>query len=267
MPKLSIITINLNNQEGLKKTIQSVVSQSHKDFEYLVIDGGSTDGSVDVIKQYENHIGYWVSEKDKGIYNAMNKGILKAQGEYLLFLNSGDYLYNSDVLKNVFDFNYNHDIIYGDLFFLLVDTQSYNVIIRQEDFINKSYFLTCSLPHPCSFIKKELFLLIGLYDESFKIAADYDFFINAIVNHKVSFKRVPTVISVFNNQGISCNKQFEKLRKQENKKAIKKNYSKKDYYSYFCKPKIREIKEANINFLKTLLRKFLIKIGFLKRHH
>ena len=103
LPKLSIITVNLNNKAGLQKTIESVFSQTFTDYEYLVIDGGSEDGSKELIKKYENKFVYWVSEKDKGIFNAMNKGILKASGEYLLFLNSGDYFYDSAVLDDVFD--------------------------------------------------------------------------------------------------------------------------------------------------------------------
>ena len=91
--KLSIITINLNNREGLQKTIESVISQTFRDFEWIVIDGGSTDGSAELIKQYAAHFAYWVSESDKGIYNAMNKGIRQAKGEWLQFLNSGDQLY------------------------------------------------------------------------------------------------------------------------------------------------------------------------------
>ncbi|MDR2910496.1 MAG: glycosyltransferase [Bacteroidales bacterium] len=94
--KLSIITINLNNVAGLQKTIESVVKQTFTDYEYIVIDGGSTDGSADIIKQHANKITYWVSEPDKGIYNAMNKGIRVAKGEYCLFLNSGDWLINSN---------------------------------------------------------------------------------------------------------------------------------------------------------------------------
>ena len=101
MPKLSIITINLNNAEGLRKTIPSVISQTYCDFEYIVIDGGSTDGSVDVIKKYADKLSYWVSEPDAGIYNAMNKGIRKAGGEYCQFLNSGDWLVAPDVTERM----------------------------------------------------------------------------------------------------------------------------------------------------------------------
>ena len=101
MPKLSIITINLNNAQGLEKTIKSVVSQTYSDYEYIIIDGASTDGSVDVIQEYRNKITYWVSEPDTGIYNAMNKGILKATGEYCQFLNSGDILVDNNVTERM----------------------------------------------------------------------------------------------------------------------------------------------------------------------
>ncbi|MCC6690867.1 MAG: glycosyltransferase, partial [Bacteroidia bacterium] len=115
MPKLSVISINLNNRLGLEKTIKSVIDQSFQDFEYIVIDGASTDGSIDVIKANADKFSYWVSEKDKGIYHAQNKGIAHANGEYLLFLNSGDYLYSSNVLQTFFSKNYSEDILYGDL--------------------------------------------------------------------------------------------------------------------------------------------------------
>ena len=115
MKKLSIITINRNNSAGLHKTIESVVSQTFTDYEYIIIDGASTDGSVDIIKQYANKITSWVSEPDKGIYNAMNKGILKATGEYLLFLNSGDSLHTYNVLNEIFRKEINSKIILGDV--------------------------------------------------------------------------------------------------------------------------------------------------------
>ena len=111
--KYSIITVNFNNKEGLRKTIESVIRQSFRDFEYIVIDGGSTDGSADILKEYDAQIDYWVSEPDKGIYNAMNKGIVQAKGEYLNFMNSGDYFYDNQVLQHVADYGYDTDFIVG----------------------------------------------------------------------------------------------------------------------------------------------------------
>lgn len=101
MCKLSIITINYNSYEGLKKTVESVIGQSYKEFEYIIIDGGSTDGSAEYIIKERDNFDYWVSETDNGIYSAMNKGILKATGEYLLFLNSGDLLLDKNILNNI----------------------------------------------------------------------------------------------------------------------------------------------------------------------
>ena len=108
--KLSIITINYNNLAGLQKTIESVVSQTFRDFEWIVIDGGSVDGSRELIERYANSFSYWVSEPDKGIYNAMNKGIVVAKGDYLLFLNSGDWLCDEMALERSFSHHPTKDI-------------------------------------------------------------------------------------------------------------------------------------------------------------
>lgn len=116
--KLSIITVNRNNTEGLRKTIESVVSQTYTDFEYIIIDGASTDGSVDIIKEYADRITYWVSEPDNGIYNAMNKGILKAKGEYLQFLNSGDWLVDEGVLQTMIKYTDDVDILIGNIYLI-----------------------------------------------------------------------------------------------------------------------------------------------------
>ena len=113
--KLSIVTINLNNVAGLHETIISVLNQSSADLEYIIIDGGSTDGSAELIKEYSDRIYYWVSEPDSGIYNAMNKGIRKASGEYLLFLNSGDALASDNIVEEVFRADHNEEILYLSL--------------------------------------------------------------------------------------------------------------------------------------------------------
>ncbi|MDR0864809.1 MAG: glycosyltransferase [Candidatus Symbiothrix sp.] len=212
--KLSIITINLNNQDGLRKTIESVVSQSFTDFEYIVIDGGSTDGSIEIIKQYQEKITYWVSEPDKGIYNAMNKGILQAKGEYCLFLNSGDYLYNSKVLQLFFDNEVKEDIVYGK-------------IANHIDYPSKlrfSFMLAWSLPHPAGFIKRDLFGKIGLYEESNKIISDWAFFMLAIYVYQCSYKHIPIIISVFDRGGISSSADAPQIIASEKKKFLTKYF-------------------------------------------
>ena len=111
--RYSIITINYNNKGGLEKTINSVLGQSFHNYEYIIIDGGSTDGSVEIIKKYASQIDYWVSESDNGVYNAMNKGIGKASGEYLNFMNSGDTFHSSSALETISDLHSDDDIIIG----------------------------------------------------------------------------------------------------------------------------------------------------------
>ena len=115
---LSIITINYNNAAGLEKTIKSVISQTCKRYEFIIIDGGSKDGSKDIIEKYQDQITYWVSEPDNGIYNAMNKGVKVAKGEYCIFMNSGDIFVDNDVIRDVFNIGFSADIITGGIIIL-----------------------------------------------------------------------------------------------------------------------------------------------------
>ena len=212
--KLSIITINFNNAEGLRKTMKSVVDQTNQEYEYIVIDGGSSDTSKEVIMQYQEHISYWCSEKDTGIYNAMNKGLSKATGEYLLFLNSGDYLHDSLVLEDMLQLLFKEDIIYGDLLFM--DSAGKGEVFKYPNVLNIDYFLERSLGHPASFIRRSLFQ-DSLYSESFKIVSDWEFFVKKIVLEAVSYKHVERTISVFDTSGVSsqslnlCNKEREQV--------------------------------------------------------
>lgn len=200
MQKISIITINYNNLEGLKRTVESVVNQTWNEFEYIVIDGGSTDGSVDYIESQNEHIDYWLSEPDKGIYNAMNKGICKANGEYLLFLNSGDHLYIDTVLQKNKSSIENYDLIY---FNWLVVGKNFTRIVTYPDKLKFSHLFFNALPHQATFMKKELFDRIGLYDENLKIASDWKFMIVALFKHNCSYKHINDTFSTFYLDGIS----------------------------------------------------------------
>ena len=165
MLKLSIITINLNNASGLRKTIESVVSQSSREFEYIVIDGGSIDGSIDVIKEFEDRITYWISEPDNGIYHAMNKGIRAAQGEYCQFLNSGDWLYASDVIEKMINTLPDCSIYYGNMLKQMPDGTVF-CDKSGQGLITMFTFYRGSLNHSPALIKRSLFYKYGFYDEN-----------------------------------------------------------------------------------------------------
>ena len=220
-PLLSIITINLNNLEGLKKTIESVLAQTWQDFEYIVIDGGSNDGSKELIKSRKEQLKYWISEPDSGIYNAMNKGIIKSSGKYLLFLNSGDHLKDDDILEKIKDRIENQDLIYFDL--EMYDDNK-RILRKYPDHLTFSFFLKDSLPHPATFIKRELLLQEGLYDESYKIISDWKFFIDAVCKNNCSYTYVNECLTEFNLYGISSTEKMRMEMYRERKKFLEENY-------------------------------------------
>ncbi|TLU83399.1 MAG: glycosyltransferase [Chlorobium sp.] len=197
MLKLSIITVNLNNRNGLKRTLDSIFSQDYRDYESIVIDGGSADGSVDIIKVYADKITYWVSEADSGIYNAMNKGILQAKGEYCLFLNSGDWIIERKTLRRIFSNDFNEGLVAFKI------NKKNNGLIQKNKRPKLYDFYMASLPHHSTLIKKELFYLIGLYNESFKIVSDWEFFMLAIIKYGISYRYIDFVICDNELSGIS----------------------------------------------------------------
>lgn len=216
--QLSIITINYNNALGLEKTLKSVNSQTCKDFEHIIIDGASTDGSVDVIRKYDDGTitRRWVSEKDGGIYNAMNKGIKMAHGDYVQILNSGDALYSDDVVKFMLD-SLNRElakdevsILYGNMMKDRADGVMRDRCFNGND-ITMLGFYTGTLNHSPAYIRRDLFDKYGLYDESLRIVSDWKWYLQAII--LVGEKPVYTDIDVtlFDMTGISeTNKTLER---------------------------------------------------------
>jgi glycosyltransferase involved in cell wall biosynthesis len=199
--KLSIITINYNDRIGLEKTIQSVIGQSVSDFQYIIIDGASTDGSAQLLDKYADRIDFGISEKDSGIYNAMNKGARFADGDYLLFLNSGDELYDSDVIERVLPLLSGTDIICGST--LDYSEHESHLHIPPKNVSLFSFVGGSSLPHPSSFINRSLFEQIGGYHEEYRIVSDWCFFIEAIVLAHCSYATIPNIVTRFNCYGIS----------------------------------------------------------------
>lgn len=243
MPLISIITINYNNALGLKKTIDSVISQSFKDFEFIIIDGGSTDNSVEIIKQ-NNKINYWTSEKDHGIYDAQNKGILKASGEYLLFLNSGDVLAEPEILQKISKhLSSGKSFYYGNL---ILDNNGVKKEHLAPKVIDLDFMLNSTFWHPCVFIRSELFKNFGLYNTSFKIVGDYEFFIRCLLKPNVSTEYVNEFITLFDGSGISNDSSQNELQQQEREKAWKVNLSEMVYGSlkkqnYFSRSKYASV--------------------------
>lgn len=222
MPKLSIITVNFNNAEGLQRTIKSVLEQQYENLEFIVIDGNSTDSSLQVIKEYEANITQWISEPDTGAYNAMNKGISLAKGKYVLFLNSGDYFYASEVLKeNNFNFS-ESDLICFDIEVL---GSGKSFIKKHPDELRLSYLFNKTFAHQSTLIKRTLFDRVGFYDESLKIVADWKFFIHATVHFRCTYKAVHNVLSVYNLDGMSATAKGTFTRRSEREKILNDDFS------------------------------------------
>ena len=220
--KHSIITINRNNSSGLERTIQSVLSQTNMEFEYIVVDGASKDGSIDVIKEYAIRFGNrmkWISEPDKGIYNAMNKGIGMALGEYVQFLNSGDTLASDDVTDRMLvelNNNGNPSILYGNM---LKDMPG-GYYLKDRCFAGQDItflgFYSGTLNHSPAYIRRDLFDKYGYYDEDLKIVADWKWYLQAIILGEERPVYTDIDVTVFDMNGISeTNKALDKAEREK----------------------------------------------------
>lgn len=208
--KLSVITVNYNDAEGLESTIKSVISQTFHDFEFIIIDGGSTDESIKVIKKYENYVTYWVSEHDGGIYQGMNKGLFHAKGEYLNFMNSGDCYHTNKVLETIFSLDTDADIITG--------THAENGLRNiGKGGVTMLDLYKWAIDHQASFIRHEI-ALRHPYDEKYRIVSDWKFFIEALIFDNCSFFYTDTIVVDVDMKGIS-NTNLE-LDKQEREAVL-----------------------------------------------
>jgi glycosyltransferase involved in cell wall biosynthesis len=208
-PIFSIITVVLNGEKFLRETIESVKNQSFKDYEYIIIDGGSTDKTLDIIKEYSDHIDFWISEKDRGLYDAFNKGIKMANGKYIGIINSDDiYTVNAlSIINNYFCNNSKIDFVFGSV------KKHWGIL---HGFRPKKIYYSWGFYSSHStgfFIKTESAIKVGLYDLRYKYHADYDFFFRMIVKNKL--KGIATkkdeVTGVFRRGGFSSKIPFRKL--------------------------------------------------------
>lgn len=200
MPLVSVITVVYNGAATIEQTIQSVLNQSYKNIEYIIIDGKSTDGTQKVIEQYKKSLAYFISEEDNGLYNAMNKGIKQAKGEIIGIVNSDDW-YEQDAIAQivrVFTSFPDIDILYGDM--NLVDKKGNRKKYNQAPLCRLWHEMSVS--HPATFVKKEIYEKYGTFDETYQIAADFDL-MNLFYNKKLKFAHIGKVITNYRWGGVS----------------------------------------------------------------
>jgi len=251
MKKLTIITVCLNIASTIERTCQSIVNQTFQDFEWIVVDGASTDGTLQILEKYRNRIDILISEPDKGIYNAMNKGIKLASGEYVNFMNGGDEFYDNDVLAKVFNGKeYDADVIYGATYY-----KDHNKLSISQNIPDKKSFYKCSINHQSAIIKTK-YQKKYPFDEKYKVCADYDFFIKLVFSNK-KFVTTDIIISTFYSGGYG--QINHELGLEENKMIREK------YYNFFDKLKYDPIYNEKYNHYKMALTHPRYIAGWIKR--
>ena len=203
--KISIITVCFNQQKNISETIESVLSQNYKDIEYILIDGGSSDGSLEIINDYSSDIDYLISEPDNGIYNAINKGLSKATGDIIGLLHAGDLFYDNNVISNVVscfkqgdsDLIYGHSVVYAEDRKKIIRK---NVSPKYKDNLMKFGWFPS---HQSIYLKSSVFDQCGNYNEDYKIAADYEFLLRVLLVHKLKAKRLDMFLLKFHLGGMS----------------------------------------------------------------
>ncbi len=218
--QISIITVCLNSVKTIEKAIQSVICQGIENLEYIIIDGGSNDGTVDVIRHYADYITYWVSEPDGGIYNAMNKGLEHITGDVIGILNSDDWYENEAIklVESIFDNNHDIEVLFGNI--MLVDIEGNQIVHENPAFSTLWYQM--SVTHPATFVKKEVYEKYGKFNEYFRIAADYELMYR-FWKSKVSFAHINSILTYFRTIGISSTS--TRMCQYETYEICKQNYN------------------------------------------
>ncbi len=254
-PLVSLITIVHNGKKHLEQTIQSVLDQTYPNIEYIIIDGGSTDGTVELIEKYEDRLAYWVSEPDNGISNAFNKGIRQAKGGLIGIINADDW-YEQDAIENVVAHYDKAAIFYGKLNYWTVDNQC---IIKENDHTKLAKNITSrTISHPTVFVKRKVYEKIGLFNENFKIAMDYEFLLRAYQSG-ISFYNVNEVLANFRAGGVSGQSLVPAIREEylAKKRMLNQNVI-KNYCSFLIKSclslfLIKFLKINSFEFLKRIV--------------
>lgn len=266
--KISIITATYNSGKTLEQTISSVVNQTYDNIEYIIIDGGSTDNTIDIIKKYEDKIYYWISEADKGIYDAFNKGVLVATGDYIEFIGSDDCFVSENSIKQIVkNIDNNTDILSANEYVVMEDCCK-QYLITNEKAINKSTFKGGMIPHAAMFTKKQL-LIDYPFDISYRIAGDTKFFFTCYMNESIKFKYIDLPVVFFSHGGISAN--MVELSQKEDDRLYDElgwQYRTKDI-QMTGKNKIKETIKSVLKFIGILepLRLFRNRHFLWEKHH
>ena len=246
--KVSIITVCYNSEDYIEEAIKSVLIQTYKNIGYIIIDGKSTDGTLEIVNKYRDKISKIISEKDEGIYDAMNKGVKIAAGDIIYFLNSDDQLIDENVIGDVvnkFEKNDKLSLLYGDV--ISEDRTSRNVELWKFGNINKKNIIYEWLCHQGIFAKKYLFNKIGMFDKHYKIAADYDWLLKIFFNDNLKVEYFDRTIARFLDGGTYAN--YGDLNDEERFQIRLKYYSKNNYYLrkfiYRVRRKLKNIKEIH----------------------
>ena len=197
-PKISVITVCFNAAHLLNKTIESVLEQTYSELEYIIIDGASKDNTNELVKTFGTSVNSFISEPDSGIYEAMNKGIGISTGELIMFLNAGDYFISKDVLEfSVSKMNLEKaDLFFGR--FIWNEPKNKDIVLSDHEWVTYTWDLKESnFPHPSTFYKKHLFNNIGLFDTTYKLGADYDWNMRALIKNKIAFQYMNIATTVF----------------------------------------------------------------------
>jgi glycosyltransferase involved in cell wall biosynthesis len=236
--KISIITVVWNNKETIKDAIDSILNQTYKDIECIIIDGASTDGAIDIIKNYGNKISKFVSEKDNGLYDAMNKGIALATGDVVGVLNSDDFYIDNEVIEKVvktFE-EQKTDSVYADLVFVKPDNLEKTVRYYDSSKFNPSRFAYGWMPaHPTFFVKREMYEKYGVLRTDLKIAADFDILARFLYTHKISYHYMQEVLVKMRVGGVSTSFSSIWINNIEQLKACKNNNIKTNIFKILSK--------------------------------
>lgn len=242
-PKISIITVAFNSESTIKATIESVLAQDYNNIEYIIIDGGSSDGTLDVIKKYESQIHYFSSKPDAGIYDGMNKGIRVATGDIVGILNSDDFYPNNFIINNVVKsfIQEKCDAVYGDLVY--VNAKDTNKIERYWQSGNYSASKIKNgwmLPHPTFFVKRSIYTRFGLYNPELKKAADYQMILNLLYKHNIAAYYIPMILVKMRMGGTSNSSLLNRIKaNKEDGLAWTKNQLTKPLFIRIKKPLLK----------------------------